>query len=93
MLFRSQRERHGVDQRSGLQHADELVAGRALSHSTYATSLLPVSESVGSHCKGGKCFWEYGFGWNLYYWLIALAFCLIGMSCFKKLKQHFADVL
>ena len=41
----------------------------------------------------GKCFWEYGFGWNLYYWLIALAFCLIGMSCFKKLKQHFADVL
>lgn len=22
----------------------------------------------------GKCFWEYGFGWNLYYWLIALAF-------------------
>ena len=41
----------------------------------------------------GKCFWEYGLGWNLYYWLIAIALLIIGLSCFKRLKPHFADVL
>ena len=40
-----------------------------------------------------KCFWEYGLGWNLYYWLIAIALLIIGLSCFKRLKPHFADVL
>lgn len=41
----------------------------------------------------GKWFWEYGVDWNAYYWIIAFAFLGIGIFSFRRLKQHFADVL
>lgn len=41
----------------------------------------------------GKWFWEYGLEWNVYYWMIALGFLGLGIFVFRRLKQHFADVL
>ncbi|MBL1229659.1 ABC transporter permease [Enterococcus sp. BWB1-3] len=37
-------------------------------------------------------FWEYP-SWTLYFWAVTLLLFLIGMSLFKKLRIHFADVL
>ena len=42
---------------------------------------------------GNKMFWQYGIGWNLYYWVIAIIFLAIGIFTFQRLKPHFADVL
>ena len=42
---------------------------------------------------GNKMFWQYGIGWNLYYWIIAIIFLIIGIFTFQRLKPHFADVL
>ena len=30
---------------------------------------------------------------NVYYWILALVFFVIGKTVFKKMKVHFADVL
>lgn len=40
-----------------------------------------------------KWFVEYPIGDVLYYWFVAFVVLGIGMYTFKKLKQHFADVL
>lgn len=40
-----------------------------------------------------KWFWQYDLGQTIYYWMIAILFCSIGVYVFKTLKQHFADVL
>lgn len=39
-----------------------------------------------------KFFWENG-AMNVYYWILALVFFVIGKTVFKKMKVHFADVL
>ena len=41
----------------------------------------------------GNWFWQYDLGQTMYYWLIAIVFCAVGVFVFKTLKQHFADVL
>lgn len=37
-------------------------------------------------------FWE-NLNWTLYFWIVNLCILVLGASCFKKLKYHFADVL
>ena len=37
-------------------------------------------------------FWE-NWKMGIYYWIVAILFCIIGKKVFNKLKVHFADVL
>lgn len=40
----------------------------------------------------GAWFWE-NPAWTLYFWAVNLLLMLVGVTCFKRLKPHFADVL